>query len=92
MWVFIFFFVSVLVMSSSGSEWELPDEEELKQMWWIGAIIYVTGSIMINLGSNVIRKDHSLQEKATGKNQPPYQRPLWILGRQLLFVHFFFFH
>lgn len=56
------------------------DEEELKQLWWIGALIYVAGSILINFGSNLIRRDHSMEDTKT-KKTPQYLRPLWILGK-----------
>ena len=53
-----------------------------RDLWWLGAIIYITGSIMINFGSNVIRRDHSRQEEA-GVKAPPYKRPIWALGKSL---------
>ena len=54
-------------------------EEELKQLWWVGAIIYVVGSVLINLGSNLIRKDHSIEDEKATKTSP-YKRPIWLIG------------
>lgn len=66
-------------MSATPNTAPWLDEEELKQLWWIGALIYVTGSVLINLGSNLIRKDHSIEDTKT-KKTPQYLRPLWIMG------------
>lgn len=58
---------------------EVPGEEPERNLWWFGAIVYMTGSILINLGSNIIRYSHERIKHF--KTPPPiYKRFWWILG------------
>ena len=41
----------------------MADEGADSDLWWIGAALYVTGSVFINLGSNMIRRSHSEFQK-----------------------------
>jgi magnesium transporter len=52
---------------------------ELVSLWWVGAIIYVVGSILVNLGSNLIRKDHSMK-LLHNPPKPIYKRPFLFAG------------
>jgi magnesium transporter len=66
-----------------------------ESLWWLGALLYVTGSIIINLGSNLIRKNHTMYTKET---KPPFFKQwlalvgwsLFGLGNVLNFVAFMF--
>lgn len=61
---------------------------DLESLWWFGAIIYVIGSILINLGSNLIRKNHgdiSMLEEGV-KPPPLYKRTLWLAGFSIFAV------
>jgi hypothetical protein len=54
-------------------------------LWWLGAIIYTVGSIIINLGSNLIRMNHDRLSRIPVHLHPPwYQRWPWLLGMLLL--------
>ena len=56
-------------------------DEGKKNYWWLGAIIYIAGSIMINFGSNIIKRDHMNMAKLEVTSVPPlYKRYLWIVG------------
>merc|ERR1712137_1424373 len=57
----------------------VPSENEDVKLWWFGAIIYVIGSIFINLGSNLIRYSHE-RIKHFEIAPPIYKRYWWILG------------
>ena len=57
--------------------------------WWFGAFVYVLGSITINFGSNLIKKDHSNIAKLETK-PPIYRRYLWIIGLYFTAFHFVF--
>src|SRR3990167_10638392 len=65
---------------------EVPGEEPERNLWWFGAIVYMTGSVLINLGSNIIRYSHERIKHF--KTPPPiYKRFWWILG---IFFYFSF--
>ena len=50
-------------------------------LWWFGALIYVTGCIMINLGSNLIRFSHEEIKHLKEGNRPPvWKRIWWMIG------------
>jgi hypothetical protein len=67
-----------LFLASAGENGDFDDE--LTSYWWVlGAAIHIFGSVMINLGTNVIRLDHTRQQKA-GLRAPPFKRPIWMLG------------
>merc|ERR1712137_617999 len=57
----------------------VPSENDDVNLWWFGAIVYVIGSIFINLGSNLIRYSH---ERIKHFDVPPpiYKRYWWIFG------------
>merc|ERR1712000_458689 len=57
----------------------IQGETEDLDLWWFGAIIYVIGSIFINLGSNFIRYSH---ERIKHFETPPalWKRYWWIFG------------
>lgn len=57
-------------------------------LWWLGAIIYVIGSILINLGSNLIRYSHE-RIKHFEQQPPIYKRYWWILGKNKRITAFF---
>ena len=58
-----------------------------KSLWWVGAIIYIVGSILVNLGSNIVRRDHFNHEKLPPKAL--YTRPLWAFGSNTFSSIFF---
>jgi len=66
-----------------------------ESLWWLGASLYITGSVMINLGSNLIRKNHTKYYKT---NKPPFWKQwlaligwaLFGIGNTLNFVAFMF--
>ena len=50
-------------------------------LWWVGAIIYTFGSVIINLGSNLIRLNHDQLSKIPEDLHPPiYKRWTWLFG------------
>mmetsp|Transcript_2215 Transcript_2215/g.3936 ORF Transcript_2215/g.3936 Transcript_2215/m.3936 type:complete len:399 (-) Transcript_2215:322-1518(-) len=56
------------------------------QLWWLGALIYMGGSICINFGSNVVRLSHEKLKKIPAHQQPPiYKRYLWMTGFLIFF-------
>ena len=40
----------------------VASESEEIDLWWLGVSVYVVGSVLINLGSNMIRKGHAVAE------------------------------
>ena len=69
---------------------EVEGENESNEWWWVGALVYVTGSVFINLGSNLIRFSHEKLKLLSPSDYPPfYKRYWWLLGS--LFFFFFFY-
>eukprot|EP01102_Stenamoeba_stenopodia_P000746 TRINITY_DN10694_c0_g1_i1.p1 TRINITY_DN10694_c0_g1~~TRINITY_DN10694_c0_g1_i1.p1 ORF type:complete len:482 (-),score=84.22 TRINITY_DN10694_c0_g1_i1:63-1508(-) len=61
--------------SGSASDGEKQDH------WWIGAIIYIFGSITINLGNNLIRLSHEKNDKLPMEERRGiFRRPIWWAG------------
>ena len=60
------------------------------ELWWFGGLIYVIGSIMINLGSNLLRYSHEILRLAPEIERPPiWKRFWWMMGSYLMiFTHF----
>ncbi len=54
-------------------------------LWWLGALIYLTGSVLINLGSNLIRYSHEHLKNLAKENQPPIWKRYWWLAGDFFF-------
>ncbi|KXZ48891.1 hypothetical protein GPECTOR_24g180 [Gonium pectorale] len=78
-------------LASSSSPWPpapappAPEEEEKASfdLWYVGAIINVVGSISINLGMNLMKLGHTrrAEMKAPEEEKPPVRKiKVWIVG------------
>jgi len=66
--------------SSSGSISGCADSKS-GEYWWVGAIIYIFGSITINLGNNLIRLSHDRNDRLPIEQQRGIlKRPIWWAG------------
>jgi hypothetical protein len=76
--------------------YEVMDEEEDSSLWWLGAVLYITGSVLSNLGTNLVRKNHT-HYQAKARKTPCYQQwfaiigwSIYAVGNVLNFVAFMF--
>lgn len=58
---------------------EVPSENDDSNLWWLGALIYIAGSVLINLGNNLIRYSHE-RVRLLGVSVPIWKRYWWIIG------------